>query len=53
MYPSMTRIVPVSILAAPLAGASPSAPAQAYSNRAMHIVASFPAGGGYDFRGPS
>ena len=49
MYPSETRIVAASILAALLAGASPAAPAQAYPNRAIHIIAPFPAGGGYDF----
>jgi len=37
------------ILAALFAGASPGALAQAYPNRAIHIIAPFPAGGGYDF----
>jgi tripartite-type tricarboxylate transporter receptor subunit TctC len=36
-------------LAAPLAGASAGASAQAYPSRPIKIVAPFPAGGGYDF----
>ena len=37
------------LLAAPLAGASAVASAQAYPSRPIKIVAPFPAGGGYDF----
>ena len=45
----MRVVVPALILAALLAVASPLATAQAYPNRAIHIIAPFPAGGGYDF----
>jgi len=38
-----------SIPAALLALASAGASAQAYPNRAIHLIAPFPAGGGYDF----
>ncbi len=48
MHPRKLRIV-VPALAALLAGANASAFAQAYPNRAIHIIAPFPAGGGYDF----
>jgi tripartite-type tricarboxylate transporter receptor subunit TctC len=46
---SNTRILPVLMLAALFAGASSGASAQAYPNRPIHIIAPFPAGGGYDF----
>jgi tripartite-type tricarboxylate transporter receptor subunit TctC len=50
VHPSRTRIaVPALILAALLAGVGADAVAQAYPNRAIHIIAPFPAGGGYDF----
>ena len=50
MYSTDTRIVAaILILAALLAGASSGAFAQAYPNRPIHIIAPFPAGGGYDF----
>jgi tripartite-type tricarboxylate transporter receptor subunit TctC len=42
------RIV-VPALAAVLAGANAGAFGQAYPNRPIHIIAPFPAGGGYDF----
>jgi tripartite-type tricarboxylate transporter receptor subunit TctC len=45
----MRDFVSGSILAALLALASAGASAQAYPNRALHIIAPFPAGGGYDF----
>ena len=48
MHPCKLRIV-VPALAALLAGAHAGAFAQAYPNRAIHIIAPFPAGGGYDF----
>ena len=41
----MTRLVLAALLALASAGAS----AQAYPSRAIHIIAPFPAGGGYDF----
>jgi tripartite-type tricarboxylate transporter receptor subunit TctC len=48
VQPSRMRIVaPGLILAAVLA--CPGASAQTYPNRPIHIVAPFPAGGGYDF----
>ena len=48
MDPSKARFaVPALVLTALLAGAD--AWAQAYPNRAIHIIAPFPAGGGYDF----
>jgi tripartite-type tricarboxylate transporter receptor subunit TctC len=43
------RFVFLFLLAAPLAGASAVASAQAYPSRPIKIVAPFPAGGGYDF----
>jgi tripartite-type tricarboxylate transporter receptor subunit TctC len=48
VHPRKLRIV-VPALAALLAGANAGAFAQAYPNRAIHIIAPFPAGGGYDF----
>jgi tripartite-type tricarboxylate transporter receptor subunit TctC len=45
----MRSFVSGSIPAALLALASAGASAQAYPNRAIHIIAPFPAGGGYDF----
>jgi len=45
VYPSHT-VVPALIVAA---FASAGASAQGYPNRAIHIIAPFPAGGGYDF----
>jgi tripartite-type tricarboxylate transporter receptor subunit TctC len=41
----VTRLVLAALLALASAGAS----AQAYPSRAIHIIAPFPAGGGYDF----
>ena len=50
MHPSETRsAVPALIVTALLAGASADVSAQAYPNRPIHIIAPFPAGGGYDF----
>ena len=48
MHLSKMRVV-APALAAVLAGANAGAFAQAYPNRAIHIIAPFPAGGGYDF----
>ena len=45
----MRVAVPALILAAFFVGAGSGALAQAYPNRAIHIIAPFPAGGGYDF----
>ncbi|HMH17624.1 MAG TPA: tripartite tricarboxylate transporter substrate binding protein, partial [Burkholderiales bacterium] len=43
-------LLPLAVLSAAfLSGASAGAFAQAYPNRPIHIVAPFPAGGGYDF----
>jgi tripartite-type tricarboxylate transporter receptor subunit TctC len=50
VHPSETRsAVPALILTALLSGAGADVSAQAYPNRAIHIIAPFPAGGGYDF----
>jgi len=46
---SSARIVLAFLLSAVLECASPGAHAQAYPNRPIHIIAPFPAGGGYDF----
>src|SRR4029077_19145168 len=43
------RIVLAFLLTAVLWGAASGAQAQAYPNRPIHIIAPFPAGGGYDF----
>ena len=45
----MRVAVPALILAVLFMGAGSGALAQAYPNRAIHIIAPFPAGGGYDF----
>jgi len=48
VHPSKMRVL-VPAFAAMLAGANAGAFAQAYPNRPIHIIAPFPAGGGYDF----
>jgi tripartite-type tricarboxylate transporter receptor subunit TctC len=48
VHPNKMRVV-VPALAAVLAGTNAGAFAQAYPNRPIHIIAPFPAGGGYDF----
>ena len=46
---SSARIALALLWTAVLAGAGTGAQAQAYPNRPIHIIAPFPAGGGYDF----
>src|SRR5258707_450066 len=46
---SSARIVLAFLSTAVLVGAATGAQAQAYPNRPIHIIAPFPAGGGYDF----
>ena len=46
---SSARIVLAFLLTAVLGGAGSSAQAQSYPSRPIHIIAPFPAGGGYDF----
>ncbi len=48
MY-SNARIISLFVPAVLLAGAGAPASAQTYPNRPIHIIAPFPAGGGYDF----
>ncbi len=48
MY-SSARIIALFVPAMLLAGAGTPAAAQTYPNRPIHIIAPFPAGGGYDF----
>ena len=49
MHSSSVRIICLFLPAALIAGASAPAAAQTYPNRTIHIIAPFPAGGGYDF----
>jgi len=46
---SSARIVLAFLLTAVLGGAGSGAQAQSYPSRPIHIIAPFPAGGGYDF----
>jgi tripartite-type tricarboxylate transporter receptor subunit TctC len=46
---SNARIISLFVPAVLLAGAGAPASAQTYPNRPIHIIAPFPAGGGYDF----
>ncbi len=48
MY-SSARIIALLVPAVLLAGAGTPAATQTYPNRPIHIIAPFPAGGGYDF----